>query len=169
MTVHPNPRNLVRQMLPKRQPRTKRPAKALVDSVIAEIRRAETTVAQGARVLGCDPDSLGRRVWKETKRDVFARDLGCALCGAVNRLDAQHRRARKSGGTSDPAISFGMDNLITLCRECHDHAEQNPDWARGLGLRLDNGEVPAETKVFRRGRWVLLSDDGRVEPIGGEQ
>jgi hypothetical protein len=25
MTVHPNPRNLVRQMLPKRQPRTKRP------------------------------------------------------------------------------------------------------------------------------------------------
>lgn len=136
-------------------------------AVIAEIRRAETTIAQGARAIGCTPASLERRVWKETKVDVFARDGGCLICGSVNQLDAQHRRARKAGGTSDPAIAFGMANLATLCRTHHNEVELNPDWARARGLRLDDGEVPAEVKVLYRGQWVLLSDDGGIRPIEG--
>ncbi|WP_280186241.1 MULTISPECIES: HNH endonuclease [Nocardia] len=166
MTVHPNPRNLVRQMLPKKaQP--KRPNPAVVREVVGAIRCGEMTVAQGARHAGCNPDSLADRVWKETKRDVFARDLSCILCGSVVQLDAHHRRRRGAGGSSDPLISFGMANLVTLCRTHHNQVEQNPNLSRAKGLRLDEGDVPSASKVWRRGRWVLLDNAGGVTPIEG--
>jgi hypothetical protein len=171
VTVHPSAKNLVKQFVrqswPKRQPRTRRP-RGEAKAAIAAIRRAEMSVAQGARQLGCDRTGLGRRIWEETKADVIVRDGGCVVCGsATGLLDVHHRDARGMGGTADPAIAFGMANLVTLCRADHSYIEQHPDWAREGHLRLDAGEIPAEVPVLYRGALVLLTDDGRVEPAEG--
>lgn len=155
---------IVRRELPKKLPR-RRAGQALAREVIASIRSGELTIAQGARQLGTDSRGLYKRVWREAKDDAFARDVSCIVCSRVGQLDAQHRRARKAGGTADPLIAFGLANLVALCRSDHDWVEQHPDRARELGLRLDDGEAPAETPVRRHGVWVLLADDGSVTSI----
>lgn len=166
MSIQRSPKNvardIVRQAWPKKQPRTRQRGDSR--EVIAAIRRAEMTVAEGARQLGCAPSGLAKRVWLAAKEDVLRRDKCCIRCGAVPNLDVHHRRARMAGGTSDPAIAFGMANLVTLCRAHHDYFEQHPDEARALKLRLGPDEVPAETKVRYFGRWVLLADDGSITP-----
>lgn len=167
MSVNPPLREVFRQSWPKRDPRRAKPKPSVMIETIAAIRCGEMTVAEGSRAAGCSADNLARRVWEETKADVLARDIRCALCPAVDCLDVQHRHARKAGGTSNPRIAFGMDNLITLCRTHHSETELNPDWARDLGLRVDTGEDPATARVQRHGQWVLLAADGGVKPIGG--
>lgn len=166
MTIQRKPSNVARDIVRQAWPKVKPRASRRGDSrqVIAGIRRAEMTVAEGARQLGCDVAGLGKRVWLDAKEDAIRRDKCCIRCGAVPGLDVHHRRARMAGGTSDPVIAFGLANLVTLCRTHHDYFEQHPDEARELKLRLGPDEVPAETPVRYFGRWVLLADDGSIQP-----
>lgn len=132
----------------------------LVRSVIADIRGARTTIATGARLIGCNPGYLGRRVWEEVKDAVFARDKRCIVCGTDQNLDAHHRVARGSGGASRPEIAFGMANLVTLCRMDHMSVEAHPNDAREAGLRVDRGVDPATVPVQYLGGLALLDDEG---------
>lgn len=63
----------------------------------------------------------------------------CVSCGAADRLDAQHRRARGMGGTSNPQLAE-PGNGVLLCRVCHGWVEAHPETAANLGWRLRPGE-----------------------------
>ncbi|RLG19529.1 hypothetical protein DRN74_06725 [Candidatus Micrarchaeota archaeon] len=62
--------------------------------------------------------------WDELRRACYARDgYRCQQCGATNvRLHAHHIIPLSQGGTNT------LDNLITLCEECHAkyHPHMNP-------------------------------------------
>ena len=137
----------------------------VVRAQIVEIRAARSTIAQAARVIGCHANYLGRRVWTETKADVFKRDEGCVRCGASGPLDAQHRKARGRGGTTNPETSFGMANLIALCRPCHDHVETHRKWAQSLGYAVPQWQDPAVMPVrhWQLG-WAWPTPDGAWIP-----
>lgn len=132
----------------------------LVREVIGEIRAAQTTISAGARRIGCNANYLGRRVWNETKSAVLKRDKSCVMCGSTQNLDVHHRINRGAGGAA-PAISFGMSNLITLCRKDHmwvtEHTVEAKD--RG-GWCLTRSDSPADCPVLYLGDWKLLTNDG---------
>lgn len=140
---------------------------ALVRQVIAEVRAAELTIAAGARRIGCNANYLGRRVWQETRADVLVRDAHrCARCGG-QASDAHHRILRGNGGSSLPRIAFGMDNLISLCRECHTWAHEHPADARPDGWMLRRTDDPSATPITIHGRreQVRLTLDGQYEDV----
>lgn len=138
---------------------------ALVRSQIADVRAARSTIAQAAREIGCNPNYLGRRVWEETKADVIGRDGMCVRCGAAGPLDVQHRKARGRGGTSNPETSFGMSNLIALCRPCHEHVETHRVESRRLGYSVPQWQDPALVPVAHwRWVWAWPHPDGEWVP-----
>lgn len=52
--------------------------------------------------------------WPELRRATFhADDYKCVQCGSRARIECDHITPREAGGTDD------LDNLQTLCRECH--------------------------------------------------
>lgn len=133
-----------------------------VSDEIAKVRSGVQTIAQAARSIGCNPNYLGRRIWRETKRDVLERDAHCVRCGQVSPLDAHHRLPRRQGGSRDPLISFGLANLISLCRTCHDHVESHRAESYAHGWIVRGGFDPSATPVVFRGRRVFLGNDGGV-------
>lgn len=71
--------------------------------------------------------------WSRLRRDVFERDgFRCQHCGGAGRLEAHHIIPTSEGG----AI-WDIDNLETVCRDCH-LLEHHPskkdriDWKRYL-------------------------------------
>ena len=57
--------------------------------------------------------SRGRR-WRRRRAEVLDRDgWRCVKCGRPGRLEVDHIRPLRAGGTDD------VDNLRTLCRDCH--------------------------------------------------
>lgn len=132
----------------------------VVREVISEVRRAETTIAQGARRIGCNPNYLGRRVWRETRSDVLERDQHtCLRCGD-RAQDVHHRVARGQGGSSRPAIAFGLPNLVSLCRACHEHIESNRREALAAGWLVQRGTPPESVSLTVNGRTIWLTDEG---------
>lgn len=136
----------------------------VVRAQIALVRSGELPIAQAARIIGCNPNYLGRRIWQETRKDVLVRDEDvCVRCGAAVAEEVHHRRARGSGGTSDPLTSFGMANLISLCSPCHEHVTNHPEESYPLGLMCRRGTDFADHPVqdARRG-WIRLDNAGGV-------
>ena len=53
-------------------------------------------------------------VWERKRREVFQRDgWRCVRCGRAGRLECDHIRPLRAGGSED------MVNLRALCRDCH--------------------------------------------------
>lgn len=118
-----------------------------VREVIVLVRAGQATIAQAARDVGCNPNYLGRRVWRETRRDVIARDGGrCQRCGHPAN-DAHHRKPRGSGGSADVLTSFGMANIICLCRGCHEYVESNRAEAESLGYLIRRGQHDDPSRI----------------------
>lgn len=138
MTVHPSPKNLARdiarQVWPKRQPRRPKP----------------------------NPDGFPKRV-----RDIIDRRSGgmCELDACGPAVVRHHRAPRGRGGTSLPWINEAA-NSLHLAAACHDRIESDRLVAKDNGWLVPrNGtETAADSKVLRRGRWVLLADDGSFSP-----
>jgi 5-methylcytosine-specific restriction endonuclease McrA len=65
-------------------------------------------------------DKYNKTEWKKTENAVFARDnYRCQSCYQYHDcLTAHHIIPRIEGGKDD------MDNLITLCNDCHDEIEE---------------------------------------------
>ena len=63
-----------------------------------------------------------RRPKKRHNTKQYAKEC-CEYCGSTNILDVHHVRSKGMGGSSNPAIHH-PDNLITLCRYCHDAAHR---------------------------------------------
>lgn len=99
-------------------------------AAVALVLAGQATVAQSAREYDVDPDRLESRAWAEAKRIVFERDhWTCQACGVLAQ-DIQHRFPRGMGGTSDPVIAFGRQNLIAMCRADHALTEARDAWMR---------------------------------------
>jgi len=63
--------------------------------------------------------------WVGIRLVIFQRDgYRCVKCGNFHHLHVHHIRSRKKGGTTQ------MDNLQTLCQECH---AKTPSWGRPKG------------------------------------
>jgi hypothetical protein len=109
---------------------------------------------------------------------VIEREGGrCAVCGKVilGGGHIHHRLPRGQGGDDSP-VTNGVANGLHICPADHDKIETNRAWARVFGYlipRWPDGIAPAEVSVYYRGGmycgggvWVLLGDDGTLNPEG---
>ena len=55
------------------------------------------------------------------------RDECCQRCGHTGRLEAHHRRAKASGGSSARAHTQCACNGVLLCRRCHEWVQPEPE------------------------------------------
>ena len=68
-------------------------------------------------------------VYPARREQVWARGNGmCEFCHMAAMTDVHHIAGR---GGDDP---HRMENLIGLCRGCHERAHGEPVWARSVGL-----------------------------------
>jgi len=122
-----------------------------VNAAIKSVREGSVSIAQAAREVGCHPNYLGRRIWNVVKRDVFSRDdAQCVACGEL-AVDVQHRIARGNGGTRDSSIAYGMPNLISLCRACHETCEARDRHMHAAGYWLYSWQDPVHEPVMLQG------------------
>ena len=77
-------------------------------------------------------------MWKET-REAYKKSVGglCERCrerGVVRAAEVVHHKIHLSPqNIQNPEITMGWDNLVALCRECHDevHGKSGRRWAVG--------------------------------------
>jgi len=76
--------------------------------------------------------------YRELHRKVLQRDSWrCQACGSMERLEVHHIELRSQGGEDRE------DNLITLCRPCHENTHK--------GDTLDRSRNPAGIQIDGRG------------------
>lgn len=113
--------------------------------------------------------SKGRFTTKQRRAILDRDDCACAGCGRMvaNPIDyspfveysIQHRLARGSGGTSRKVT---LADGIILCGDatspwgCHYRTENNPEWARARGYRVDQGKDPSSVPVIHAVHGVVL-------------
>lgn len=155
-----------RQGLPDRRVRLDQ---AALSAAIAEACGRKDSVAAIAARYGINKKYLGKRAWLATKETVRARDGACVACGAGGDLDVHHRQSRGMGGTSLPGRAYAPENLLAVCRECHDYIEAHPAWARTKGYRVDRADdprtVPVIVLVAPGVEAVFLLDQDRRVPV----
>lgn len=90
-----------------------------------------------------------RRAWLTSWRARHQGDPCCAVCGQSwgrYGLDLHHRSYRHLGAERD-------DELLALCRDCHDHVhlllERAPGWSR-LGRAQATDLIVARLRAARR-------------------
>ncbi|HEX7022621.1 MAG TPA: HNH endonuclease signature motif containing protein [Trueperaceae bacterium] len=96
--------------------------------------RARTVLRRTKALKPGRPHRIPQRVADEVTLRASGR---CEICGRPG-LEMHHRRRRAQGGKDSP------ENLLLLCRECHDFIHHNPAWAYERGYLLRGyGEVAA--------------------------
>lgn len=93
-------------------------------------RRVSLGTAARRRIRANGPRAIGRPAatvteWAEIRELVLARARwACQACGSRSRLDVHHVLKRSQGGSD-----FDLDQLVALCRRCHE--QTNAPYARG--------------------------------------
>lgn len=134
MSVNPRIRDVVRQSWPKRQPRRHSKPATEFSKAVKEI--------------------------------MLARSGGLCELDGCGPVEAYHHRApRGRGGSSLPWIGLAA-NGFAISNACHDRIESDRLVAKDNGWLVPrNGtKTAADSKVLRRGQWVLLADDGSFSP-----
>ena len=75
--------------------------------------------------------------WNQIRNNILKRDGGeCQVCGWQRDLEVHHIIPRIHGGGDHP------NNLVTLCRECHDLVSENkhhiydyPELSNGISIK----------------------------------
>lgn len=88
----------------------------------------------------------------------------CEVCGVFPVQQLHHRRARGMGSTRRPETNQAANGLA-CCLPCHRHIEENRKESLSAGWLVSQHRQPADVPVARRGVWVLLADNGDVQPI----
>ena len=110
---------------------------------------------------------MNQAAWNKAKKLVEARDGGLCLRCMAEAVDVHHRIVRGMGGTGDPEVNYGLANLISLCRQCHDHVHANPEESYEQGylvhswMRAHLVPVTIKPGTF----WVNLTPDGEINVI----
>lgn len=106
--------------------------------------------------------------WDAVKRKIWDRDSGLCLKCHLPATDCHHRKPRKMGGTRNAATVYGLANLVSLCRGCHDQVHGHPDDSYAAGWLVREGENPASVLIeLGCGRQLELCDDGSCCETGG--
>lgn len=91
--------------------------------------------------------------WDTARKQALARDeYTCRRC-LRPAADVHHRRVKGMGGTSDAEISFGLANLISACRECHEHIHAHPAESYELGWLVHSWEDPEDIPIGGGGKY----------------
>lgn len=86
---------------------------------------------------------MNRDTWTKAKKAVAERDEGlCVRCGK-EAADVHHRMPRGMGGCTDDDRNFGMANLVSLCRPCHDHVHAHPEQSYLDGFLVHTWDDPS--------------------------
>src|SRR5207302_5572460 len=91
------------------------------------------------------PRALGRPAasvaeWKAIRQQVLARaGWRCQACGVRRRLDVHHLVKRSRGGSD-----FDLDQLVALCRWCHDQTDAPYERGRLVVTALGAGQFTFE-------------------------
>ena len=78
-----------------------------------------------------------------------------AGCGWVP-TQIHHRRLRSQGGKHDAVT------CVFICEPCHRYSHMNVEESYENGWLVHGWDDPADEPVLRRGRWVLLHEDGTI-------
>ena len=131
--------------------------------------------AGGPRARGRSAASLAQ--WKAIRAKVLARaGWRCQACGVRRRLDVHHVVKRSQGGSD-----FDLDQLVALCRWCHDQTDAPYERGRlvvtalGAGQfmfevihRAAAGTPPARVPTFAHvGKLYIVADDRDSSVSGG--
>lgn len=93
---------------------------------------------------------------------VAARSNGlCEICALSVAREWHHRKNRSQGGT------WAASNGMHLCAADHAWITEHPAEAARTGWTVRSRQDPAEVPVLRRGKWVLLDDEGGVTAVEG--
>jgi len=107
------------------------------------------------KVYAPSKSDLNEKEWKSVETKIKKRDgYTCRSCGLRVNLTVHHILPRDEGGTEIP------DNLITLCRVCHDEIEECGfktkleiiDFKRKKSLI--RGKIKEETPAIKWQQWV---------------
>ncbi|MCX2931359.1 hypothetical protein ORI20_13830 [Mycobacterium sp. CVI_P3] len=87
----------------------------------------------------------------------------CEVCGANRATQKHHRRPRRAGGSKRDDTNLAANGL-DACNYCHDVIEKNRALAYLVGWLLSDNQLPDQERVLRRGEYVLLDNDGDIQP-----
>lgn len=91
---------------------------------------------------------------------VAARSGGlCEICALAPAREWHHRKNRSQGGT------WAASNGMHLCPADHAWITEHPDQAAANGWTVRSYHDPAVTTCLRRGKWVLLDNEGGVSAV----
>jgi len=110
--------------------------------------RRRTPISFGARrrTRAAGPRAQGRRAaslpeWAAIRAQVLARaNWRCQACRVRRRLDVHHVVKRSQGGSD-----FDLDQLVALCRWCHDQTDAPYERGRLVVTILGDGQFRFET------------------------
>lgn len=106
--------------------------------------------------------------WEKVRRLVLARDGENCLRCLQPATDVHHRLPRGMGGTRNEYITFGVANLVSLCRECHNFIHQHPALAYETGFLVHSWDDPADIplRVGTYSALLKLTSSGDIERVG---
>lgn len=132
---------------------------AAVNLVIFEHLKVSTA----ARQAGKAKKTVADGAWERAKRIVRDRDQStCQKCRRRKPdLDVHHRKPKQMGG-ADALTTYGLANLVSLCRNCHSWVHAHPADAMELGLMLSQSADPEKEYVFVGGQRLVLTNLGLV-------
>ena len=109
------------------------------------------------------PQLRSAQLYALARKEVWARENDlCAVCSAPGE-QVHHRLPRGMGGDR---ASSALSRLLLLCAACHQRVESHREHAMQLGLLVPRGKLGVQNteqaRVFYRGRWCRLTDDGYV-------
>lgn len=80
--------------------------------------------------------------WLTARKAALERDrYQCRRCRRP-ASDVHHRTPRGMGGTKSDAVNFGLANLASLCRSCHDHVHAHPAESYDEGWLVHHWDNP---------------------------
>ena len=93
--------------------------------------------------------SRPRPGWAIRKVEIFARDHGrCRICGTW-AVDVHHIENRSHFGKKRYHVADSPDNLISVCRFCHNWITFGNSTGRLVVTALDEGKIHSEVKAWR--------------------
>lgn len=88
--------------------------------------------------------------WRSLKSDIKLRDKGiCRLCFIKGRIEYKALQVHHIHKRSEvPALAYEPDNLVTLCRTCHNEIESLPASKQFEMVKMDYIEPKEEGLEF---------------------
>lgn len=116
------------------------------------------SVSAAARLSGRARKSIADAAWEQVKAQARLRDKNqCVRCRrAGSNLDVHHRLPKGIGGAQS-RVAYGMANLVTLCRSCHEWAHAHPVDALRDGFVVARHDEPADVAIVSRGTVLYMN------------